>query len=365
MIPLIDVGATYNELAVEIDEAVTRVLSSGQYILGEEVRSFEKAWADYCGANHAVGVGNGLDAIFLALKALGIGPGDEVIVPAHTYIGTWLAVSRSGATIVPIEPNQHTYNLDHDSLKSALTSRTKAILPVHLYGLPAEMDEILLFARDHGLYVLEDAAQAHGATFLGRRIGSHGDAVAWSFYPSKNLGCFGDGGAVTTNNERIAKRIKLLRNYGSQKKNEHEIEGYNSRLDPIQAAILRVKLKRLDSWNQRRALLAQRYLKNLSVKDIQLPTLPKHCSSAWHLFVIRHDKRALLSEKLREANITSQIHYPVPPHQQPAYKGALVQTFNLPIAELMSQTVLSLPIGPHLRMEDVDYVVDVLNQSLG
>ena len=227
------------------------------------------------------------------------------------------------------------------------------------------MDEILLFAKDHGLYVLEDAAQAHGATFRGRRIGSHGDAVAWSFYPSKNLGCFGDGGAVTTNDERIAKRINLLRNYGSQKKNEHEIEGYNSRLDPIQAAILRVKLKRLDSWNQRRALLAQRYLKNLSVKNLKLPTLPKHCSSAWHLFVIGHDKRALLSEKLLEANITSQIHYPVPPHQQPAYKGALGQTFNLPIAELMSQTVLSLPIGPHLRMEDVDYVVDVLNQSLG
>ena len=259
MIPVLDVGATYEELRSDIDRAVREVLESGWYIGGRSVEGFEEQYARYCGAAHCVGTGNGLEALALSLRALGVGPGDEVIVPANTYIATWLAVSMVGATPVPVEPDEATHCIDPGLIPAAITERTRCIMPVHLYGHPCAMDDIMAVARAHDLLVVEDAAQAHGATICGRKIGSHGDAVAWSFYPTKNLGAFGDAGAVTTNRADIAERLRLLRNYGSETKNVHDIKGVNSRLDPVQAAILSVKLKHLDEWQERRQQVARRY----------------------------------------------------------------------------------------------------------
>ena len=258
-IPFLDLRASYLELKSDIDRAIARVVDGGWYILGPEVEAFEAEYGVYCGAKHAIGVANGLDALHLALRALGVGAGDEVIVPANTYIATWLAVSQCGATPVPVEPDERTFNIDPAFIEAAITTRTRVILPVHLYGQPADLDPILEVARKHGLCVLEDAAQTHGARYKGRRLGAHGDAVAWSFYPGKNLGAMGDGGAVTTNDPQIADRIRVLRNYGSRAKYVNEVQGFNSRLDPLQAAILRVKLTHLDEWNARRAAIARQY----------------------------------------------------------------------------------------------------------
>lgn len=346
-VPFLDLRAAYLELKTEIDEAVHRVMDSGWYILGPEVEAFESDFSQYCEADHTVGVANGLDALHLALLAMGVGPGDEVIVPSNTYIATWLAVSQCGATPVPVEPDVRTYNIDPTLIEQAITPRTKAILPVHLYGQPADLDPILDITRKHGLRVLEDAAQAHGARYKGRRIGSHGDAVAWSFYPGKNLGALGDAGAVTTNDPEIADRIRVLRNYGSRIKYVNEVRGYNSRLDPIQAAVLRVKLKHLDEWNNRRRHIASHYMSNIKVPSLVLPHVPEWAEPVWHLFVISHPERDTLAQKLKDGGIGTLIHYPIPPHRQKAYAAQFGGASTFPIAELLSSKILSFPISPH------------------
>jgi len=347
----------YKELQPEIDRAIKRVLSSGWYILGSEVDEFELAFSRYCESKYAVGVGNGLDALHLALLAMGVKPGDEVIVPSNTYIATWLAVSQCGATPIPVEPIEATYNINPEMIEDSITSRTKVILPVHLYGQPADLDPILAIAHKHGLRVLEDAAQAHGAYYKGKRIGGHGDAIAWSFYPGKNLGALGDGGAVTTNDVEIADCIRVLRNYGSRIKYKNEIQGFNSRLDPIQAAILQVKLAYLDEWNARRKVIAKKYLEALSDTELVLPQVPEWAEPVWHLFVIRSPKRETLQQHLRDASIGTMIHYPIPPHLQRAYVDLGFSEGCFPIAEAVANEVLSLPIGPHLEMEDADVVI--------
>lgn len=357
MISFLDLKAPHVELLDEINAAVVRVIESGWYILGPEVEALEAEYAAYCEASHCVGAANGLDALHLALRAMDVGPGDEVIVPSNTYIATWLAVSQCGATPVPVEPDARTFNIDPSLIEAAVTPRTKVILPVHLYGQPADLDPILAIARKHGLKVLEDGAQAHGARYKGKRIGAHGDAVAWSFYPGKNLGALGDGGAVTTNNAEIADRIRVLRNYGSRVKYVNEEQGYNSRLDPIQAAVLRVKLKYLDDWNARRAEIAARYQIALANTKLVLPAVPEWANTVWHLYVIRTQQREVLQRHLTEAGIGSLIHYPIPPHLQQAYASLGYKPGAFPIAEAMANEVLSLPMGPHLPGNQVDQVV--------
>ena len=357
-VPFLDVGAAYRELKGEIDTAVARVLDSGWYILGPEVELFESQFAAYCESRHAIGVANGLDALRLALRAMDVGPGDEVIVPSNTYIATWLAVSQCGGKPVPVEPVEATYNLNPAGIEAAITPRTKVILPVHLYGQSADLDPILAIARKHGLRVLEDAAQAHGARYRGRRIGAHGDAVAWSFYPGKNLGAFGDGGAVTTNNSEIADRIQLLRNYGSRVKYVHEEKGDNSRLDPLQAAVLSVKLKYLDQWNARRKSIAETYKRRLAQCGLTLPHVPDWSDPVWHLFVVRHPKRDVLQSYLNQAWICTMIHYPTPPSSQLAYRNEGYSTENFHITKTISAELLSLPIGPHLTASQQQLVID-------
>ena len=360
-VPFLDLRSTYLELKPEIDAAVARVLDSGMYILGPEVEAFEREFSAYCGADHAVGVANGLDALHLALLAMDVGPGDQVIVPAHTYIATWMAVSHCGATPVPVECVEKTYNLDPDLVRAAITARTKVILPVHLYGQPADMDPILAIAREFGLRVLEDAAQAHGATYRGRRIGSHGDAVAWSFYPGKNLGAVGDGGAVTTNDAAIAERLRMLRNYGSRQKYVNVALGYNSRLDPMQAAILRVKLRHLDAWNARRSELAAQYTKGLGAIGVAAPHVPDWARPAWHLFVIRHTRRDELQKWLADAGIGTLIHYPITAFDQESYRSLGYTARNFPLAARIADQVLSLPMSPHATAADIDTVISAVD----
>lgn len=359
-IPFLDLRAAYLELKPEIDAAVARVLDSGWYILGPEVEAFEAEYAAYCQATHAIGLANGLDALHLALRAMDVGPGDEVIVPSNTYIATWLAVSQCGATPVPVEPVETTYNIDPARIEAAITPRTKVILPVHLYGQPADLGPILAIARKHGLRVLEDAAQAHGARYKGQRIGAHGDAVAWSFYPGKNLGALGDAGAVTTNDAHLAERIRVLRNYGSRVKYVNDVQGYNSRLDPLQAAVLRVKLRVLDEWNARRSAIAQRYLQALAGSGLVLPQVPSWAEPVWHLFVVRHPQREALAARLQAAGVASLIHYPIAPHQQAAYAGAGFAPEAFPLAQRIAQEVLSLPIGPQMDGASVSLVEAVV-----
>lgn len=356
-IPFLDLGAAYRELQAEIDAAVARSLASGYYIGGPEVEAFEDEFAAYCGTAHAVGVANGLDALHLALRAMDVGPGDEVIVPSNTYIATWLAVSQCGATPVPVEPDERTFNIDPTRIEAAITPRTKVILPVHLYGQPADMDAILAIARKHGLRVLEDGAQAHGARYKGLRLGAHGDAVAWSFYPGKNLGAMGDGGAVTTNDAQLADRIRVLRNYGSRVKYVNEVQGYNSRLDPLQAAILRVKLANLDAWNARRSVIAARYQLGLADCGLTLPHVPDWAEPAWHLYVVQHPQRDALQKALADVGVGTLIHYPIPPHLQQAYAPAGWGLGSFPLAERMADQVLSLPMGPHTNLEQANQVI--------
>jgi dTDP-4-amino-4,6-dideoxygalactose transaminase len=361
-VPFLDLRAAYLELKPEIDAAVARVLDSGHYILGPEVEAFEAEWAAYCEARHAIGVANGLDALHLALRAMDVGPGDEVIVPSNTYIATWLAVSHCGATPVAVEPVEATYNIDPAHIEEAITPRTKVILPVHLYGQPADLDPILELARCYGLRVLEDAAQAHGARYKGKRIGGHGHAVAWSFYPGKNLGAMGDAGAVTTNDAEIADRVRVLRNYGSRVKYVNEVQGFNSRLDPVQAAMLRVKLGRLDGWNARRAELARLYQRDLAGTGLTLPAVPEWAEPVWHLYVVRTLVRDKLQRHLGAAGIGTLIHYPMPPHLQQAYADQGFKPGCSPIAERMAEEMLSLPIGPHLLTAQLQQVVGVARQ---
>jgi dTDP-4-amino-4,6-dideoxygalactose transaminase len=359
-IPFLDLKAAYVEAKADVDAAIARVLDSGWYILGAEVDAFEAEYAAWCGAAHCVGVANGLDALHLALRALGVGPGDEVIVPSNTYIATWLAVSQCGAVPVPVEPDPATYNLDPARIEAALTKRTKAILPVHLYGQAADMDAIIAIARRHGLVVLEDAAQAHGATYKGRRVGAHGDAVAWSFYPGKNLGAYGDAGAVTTNDPAVADRLRVLRNYGSRVKYVNEVQGWNSRLDPLQAAALRAKLPYLEAWNARRAALAAAYADALADTALVLPQVPAWAGPAWHLYVVRVAERERVQQKLAAHGIGTLIHYPIPPHLQAAYADCGHARGSQPLAEAMADDVLSLPMGPHLDPSAIATIADVL-----
>lgn len=332
----------------QIDAAVARVFESGWYILGPEVEAFEAEWAAYCGTKFAVGLANGLDALTLALRALEIGPDDEVIVPSNTYIATWLAVSGVGAMPVPVEPDPSTHNIDPRLIEAAITPRTRAVLPVHLYGQPADLHPILEVAKRYGLRVIEDAAQAHGAAYKGRRLGGHGDIVCWSFYPGKNLGALGDAGAITTNDADLAARVAMLRNYGSREKYVNEVAGVNSRLDPVQAAVLRVKLKVLDDWTERRRAIAAQYLEGLKDSGLILPHVPAWAAPVWHLFVVRTKARDEVKAQLTKAGIGTLIHYPIPPHLQGAYADMGFEAEAFPIARRLAQEVLSLPMGPQL-----------------
>ena len=349
IVPFLDLKAVYKELLAPLNAAYRRVMASGGYILGQEVEAFEDEFAGYCEAKYCIGVGNGLDALHLILRGYEIGSGDEVIVPANTYIATWLAVSYAGATPVPVEPDIHTYNIDPGQIEKAITPNTRAIIPVHLYGQPADMDLIADIAKRHHLKVIEDAAQAHGARYKGKRVGSLGDAAAFSFYPGKNLGAWGDAGAVVTNDEALANTIRILRNYGSQVKYHHHLKGVNSRLDSLQAAFLRVKLRYLDEWNSRRENVARHYLNAMTeIPELVLPSVPKWAKPVWHLFVVRHPQRDRLQEFLAEFKIGTLIHYPVPPHLSEAYAEQGWKFGDYPVTEKMADTVLSLPIGPHL-----------------
>jgi dTDP-4-amino-4,6-dideoxygalactose transaminase len=365
-VPFLDLKTPYHELQPEMDAAYHRVMASGWYILGEEVEAFEQEFAAYCGVKHCVGVGNGLEALHLILRAYGIGPGDEVIVPANTYIATWLAISYAGAIPVPVEPDPRTYNLDPELVERAISDRCRAILPVHLYGQPADMDPICRIAQGHGLKVIEDAAQAHGATYKGRRAGALADAAGWSFYPGKNLGAQGDAGGITTDDDELADRVRLLRNYGSRIKYYNEIKGYNSRLDPLQAAFLRVKLHHLDEWNARRKSIAATYKKALAeVEGVELPFVPAGIEPSWHLFVVRHPDRDGFQRHLAEAGIGTLIHYPVPPHLSKAYADTGWKAGDFPITEQSAQTVLSLPVGPHLSPEQMQSVIQSIESFVG
>lgn len=365
MIPFLDLKAPHLELQTELDAAYRRVIESGWYLLGRETEAFEAEFAAYCGVAHCIGVGNGLDALHLILRAMDIGPGDEVIVPSHTYIATWLAVSYAGATPVPVEPDPFTHNLDPERIAAAITSRTKAIMPVHLYGQPADMDAILAVAERYGLKVIEDAAQAHGAGYKGKRAGSLGHAAGFSFYPGKNLGALGDGGAVTTNDDALGERIRTLRNYGSKVKYRHEVRGFNSRLDELQAALLRVKLARLDKWNQQRREAAALYQDALVCTGLGLPFVPDWADPVWHLYVVRHPRRDELQQRLAEAGIGTLIHYPIPPHLQGAYGDAGFAAGDFPLSEQMSREVLSLPMGPYLKPGEIAQVVSAIHAFAG
>ena len=366
-------AAAYAELQPELDEAYGRFMRNAWYVLGSEVKAFEEEYATYCESKHCVGVANGLDAMHLVLRAWGIGEGHEVIVPSNTYIATWLAVSHAGATPIPVEPDPRTYNIDPSRIEAAITPRTRAIMPVHLYGQPADMDPIMEIAERHGLKVLEDCAQAQGARYKGRRTGSLGHAAGHSFYPTKNLGSFGDAGAVTTDDPNLAEQIRTLRNYGSKARYFNEVKGYNSRLDELQAAFLRVKLRHLDEWNHRRQRTAGLYLEKLAglAKEkgcgLVLPMVEDYSEPVWHLFVVRHPERDGLQKLLSDRQIGSLIHYPVPPHRSKAYSDLRPVgngAWSLPVSERLSATVLSLPMGPHLTDDQVEIVVSAIHEGL-
>ncbi|HEU0132124.1 MAG TPA: DegT/DnrJ/EryC1/StrS family aminotransferase [Mycobacteriales bacterium] len=347
MIRFLDLRAVHEAIADELAAAVQRVVASGWYILGPEVEAFEAEWAAYVGARHCVSVGNGLDALTLTLRAFGVGAGDEVVVPSHTFVATWLAVAATGATPVPAEVDPETFNLR----SYEVGERTRAVIPVHLYGQPARY-------ADADVPVVEDAAQAHGARLDGVRVGGHGVTACWSFYPGKNLGALGDGGAVTTDDPAVAQSLRLLRNYGSSRKYVHEQAGVNSRLDDVQAAALRVKLRHLDAWNARRAEIAARYTEAL--RDVvATPAVEPGSEPVWHLYVVRSPDRDGLAARLAERGVETLIHYPTPPHQQAAFATGA----SLPVAERLAAEVLSLPMGPHLSDADVDAVIAAVRDA--
>ncbi len=363
-IPFLDLKSPYLELKDDLDAAYRRVMESGWYILGKEVDAFEAEFANYCETTHCIGVANGLDALHLIIRAYGIGTGDEVIVPSNTYIATWLAVTHAGATPVPVEPDERTYNIDPARIEDAITFKTKAIMVVHLYGQPADMDPINAIAVKYNLKVIEDCAQAHGARYKGRKVGSLGDAAGFSFYPGKNLGAIGDGGAVTTNDHNLASQIEVLRNYGSKVKYHNDVVGYNSRLDELQAAFLSVKLAKLDEWNERRKQIATQYLKGLaSNSKLIIPFVPDWADPAWHLFVIRTPKRDQLLKQLADAGIGSMIHYPIPPHLQPAYKSLGYKKCDFSISEQIHNSIISLPMWPQMPISNIVFVCTSLQKK--
>lgn len=357
-VPFLDLRPPHQELKEELAAAYSNVIESGWYVLGTEVAAFEREYADYCEAEHCVGVGSGLDALRLALLACDIGPGDEVIVPSNTFIATWLAVSQVGATIVPVEPDPTTFNITAERVSVAVTNRTKAVLAVNLYGHPCDYDSIFDIVNENGLTLIVDSAQAHGARYRGRRVGGIAHVECHSFYPAKNLGAIGDAGAVTTNDLAIADRVRVLRNYGSRVRYENESQGYNSRLDELQAALLRVKLRKLDEWNARRREAAAIYLAGLKdVEHLRLPASAECAEHVWHLFVIRHPRRDELQAALAKAGIQTLIHYPIPPHRSGAYAGTTHARAVLSVADQLAGEVLSLPMGPFLDAQAASAVV--------
>ena len=362
MIPFLDLKRVNAAHEAQIQSAIARVIKSGWYVLGEEAENFEREFAAYCGVAHCIGVANGLDALTLILRGYGIGAGDEVIVPSHTFIATWLAVSQAGAQPVPVEPDPATCNIDAERIEAAITPRTRAIIAVHLYGQPADMNPIREIAQRHGLRVIEDAAQAHGARYHGRRAGSLGDAAGFSFYPGKNLGALGDGGAITTDDAALATRLRQLRNYGSTVKYKHEVQGVNSRLDEIQAAVLRVKLKQLDAENAARHVVAKTYLARLQGLPLTLPRVLPGCEPVWHLMVLRSAQRGRLQAALTSHGIGHMVHYPTACHRQGAYASSSWPA--LPISERLADEVLSVPMAPYLSAHDVGMVAEALRDCL-
>lgn len=357
-VPFLDLKHSHDAIDSDLNDAFKRVLSSNSFIMGGELESFESEFAEYCGVSHCVGVGNGLEALHLTLLSYDIGHGSEVIVPSNTFIATWLAVSQTGATPVPVEPIEGTHNIDPLQIEAVITKRTRAIIPVHLYGQPADMDPINQIASKYGLVVIEDAAQSQGARYKGKRAGSLGHAAATSFYPGKNLGCLGDGGAVLTNDSSIAHRLRQLRNYGSSIKYHHEVMGFNSRLDELQAAVLRVKLKHLDDWNEMRRKVANEYSERLAELDLKLPLVPDFADPVWHLYVVRTRCREQMQAHLLNKGVGTIVHYPIPPHMQGCYKGQKWR--ELRVSEKLAEEVLSLPIYPGMSEQAVDCVVDAI-----
>lgn len=362
-VPFVDLKPMHNDLCEELNRAFSRVLEKSNFIQGEECHLFEQEFAEYCDAKYCVGVATGLDALYLILKALDIGQGDEVIVPSNTFIATALAVSYVGATPVFVEPTRETFNIDVTKIEEKISGRTKAIIAVHLQGLAADMDAINKIANKHNLYVLEDAAQAHGALYKGKKVGALSDAAGFSFYPGKNLGALGDGGSVVTNNKTIADKVRALGNYGSDYKYHHIYKGTNSRLDELQAALLRAKLPYLDRWNNERRKIAQKYFDGIKNPLIKLPMRSSaDYTHIYHVFVVRCDRRDALEKYLSECGISTVKHYPIPMHLQEAYKELNIKKGDLPIAEEISNTVLSLPMYYGMTYEQVDYVIKTINQ---
>lgn len=364
-VPFLDLKAPYLELSEEFDAAYQRVMNSGWYIMGNEVSEFERKFSEYLGGGSCVGVSNGLDALALILAAYGIGPGDEVIVPAHTFIATWLAVSRVGALPVPVDISATDFNMNASLVEAAITSRTKAIMPVHLYGQAADMSSIMAVARKYGLKVIEDAAQSHGATLDGAKAGAMGDAAAFSFYPGKNLGAYGDAGAVFSRDPELIGKVRKIANYGSRIKYQHEELGCNARMDDLQAALLLIKLKKLDEWNDRRRRIASRYAAEFAgLTQLTLPrTLPGR-EHVWHLFVVMHPDRDGFKARLEENGVQTLIHYPLLPHASEAYRELAIEGKAFPVAENVCRTVLSLPIGPHLSDSQIDKVIDAVKKAV-
>ena len=361
-IPLVGLFDQYQTIKPEIDAAIQNIITNSAFVGGDEVRRFEHEFAAYCEAKACVGVGNGTDALYLTLRALGVGPGDEVITVAHTFIATSEAISMTGATPIFIDVLEDTMLMDPALIEPAITPRTKAIIPVHLYGQSCDMDAIMEIARKHGLKVIEDAAQAHGGRWRGQRVGSIGDAATFSFYPGKNLGAFGDAGAVVSQDEELIERIRMLANHGRLEKYTHKIEGVNSRLDGMQAAILRVKLRYLDEWNAKRRQIADAYREQLVDRGITLPTVHENAEPVWHLFVIRVGERERLQSLLKEEGIATGIHYPVPLHQQPAYEDRR-GSYSLPATERAAQEVMSLPMYPELNDEQIEAVCNAVSSA--
>jgi dTDP-4-amino-4,6-dideoxygalactose transaminase len=361
-VPFVDLAAQYGTISAEINEAVSRVIRETDFILGREVRLLEEEFASFCQTEFAIGVDSGTSALELALRAFEIGPGDEVITAANSFIASALAISHAGATPVLVDVDVDTYTIDVAAIEKAITSRTRAIIPVHLYGHPADMDPIMRLAQRHGLVVIEDACQAHGARYKGKRAGSLGHAAAFSFYPGKNLGAYGDAGMVVTNDEVVAKRLAMFRNYGQKEKYQHMFRGYNRRLDTLQAAVLRIKLKHLEGWNDARRQHAKNYCRLLGQTGIVLPHSAAQCESVWHLYVIQIDQRDALKEHLGNHGIGVGIHYPIPIHLQPAYQDLGYRQGDFPITEKSARRILSLPMYAELTPEIVGRIAETVSE---
>lgn len=359
-IPFLDLEKVHYGIDADLKLAFSNVLKSNSFILGKKLEMFEQEFAEYCEVKHCIGVSNGLDALQLILRGYGIGEGCEVIVPSNTFIATWLAVSQTGAIPVAADPDEVTHNINPQKIESLVTSRTAAIIPVHLYGQPADMDPINAIAAKYGLLVIEDAAQAQGARYKGKRTGGLGHSAATSFYPGKNLGCLGDGGAILTSDASLARKVRQLRNYGSNVKYHHELLGYNSRLDELQASILTVKLKHLDYWNASRAHIAKQYSEGLKETGLILPIVPDFADPAWHLYVVRAERRDELQNHLSMKEISTVIHYPIPPHRQNCYNSS--DFGDLPISEKLAREVLSLPIYPGIQENDIHYIIKSIKE---